>query len=35
MVDGRIVRTGGPEVALELEEGGYADYNGHKELEPA
>lgn len=26
MVDGRIVRTGGAEVALELEEEGYADY---------
>ena len=26
MVDGRIVKTGGPEVALELEEEGYADY---------
>jgi Fe-S cluster assembly ATP-binding protein len=26
MVDGKIVRTGGPEVALELEELGYADY---------
>jgi len=26
MVDGRIVRTGGPEVALELEKEGYADY---------
>ncbi len=26
MVDGRIVRTGGPAVALELEEEGYADY---------
>jgi Fe-S cluster assembly ATP-binding protein len=26
MVDGKIVRTGGPEVALELEEEGYADY---------
>ncbi len=26
MVDGKIVRTGGPEVALELEEQGYADY---------
>ncbi|MBT8398721.1 MAG: Fe-S cluster assembly ATPase SufC [Gemmatimonadetes bacterium] len=26
MVDGRIVKTGGPEVALELEEVGYADY---------
>ena len=26
MVDGKIVRTGGPEVALELEEEGYHDY---------
>jgi Fe-S cluster assembly ATP-binding protein len=26
MVDGKIVMTGGPEVALELEEEGYADY---------
>jgi len=26
MVDGRIVRSGGPEVALELEEGGYEVY---------
>jgi len=26
MVDGKIVRSGGPEVALELEEGGYEDY---------
>jgi Fe-S cluster assembly ATP-binding protein len=26
IVDGRIARTGGPEVALELEEAGYADY---------
>ena len=26
MVDGKIVRTGGPEVALELEELGYSDY---------
>jgi len=32
MVDGRIVKTGGPEIALELEEEGYADY---KEFEPA
>jgi Fe-S cluster assembly ATP-binding protein len=31
MVAGRIVRTGGPEVALELEEEGYADYS--KEFE--
>jgi Fe-S cluster assembly ATP-binding protein len=26
MVGGRIVRSGGPEVALELEEGGYQEY---------
>jgi len=26
MVSGRIVRSGGPEVALELEEQGYADW---------
>lgn len=26
IVDGKIVRTGGPEVALQLEEEGYADY---------
>ncbi len=32
MVDGKIVKTGGPEVALELEEEGYADY---MEFEPA
>jgi len=31
MVAGRIVKTGGPEVALELEEEGYADYS--KEFE--
>jgi Fe-S cluster assembly ATP-binding protein len=31
MVDGRIVRSGGPEVALELEEGGYAEYQGEEE----
>jgi len=28
MVDGKIVKTGGPEVALELEEVGYADFRG-------
>jgi len=27
LVDGRIVRSGGPELALQLEEGGYADIN--------
>jgi Fe-S cluster assembly ATP-binding protein len=32
MVDGRIVKTGGPEVAVQLEEVGYADY---KEFETA
>jgi len=32
MVDGKIVKTGGPEVALQLEEVGYADY---KEFETA
>jgi len=32
MVDGRIVRSGGPEVALQLEEEGYKDW---KETEPA
>ncbi|MFC1660261.1 Fe-S cluster assembly ATPase SufC [Gemmatimonadota bacterium] len=31
MVDGRIVRTGGPEVALELEEEGYKEYEGAAE----
>jgi len=31
MVAGKIVKTGGPEVALELEEAGYADYS--KEFE--
>jgi Fe-S cluster assembly ATP-binding protein len=30
MVDGRIVRTGGAQVALELEEGGYADYREYE-----
>ncbi|RMH21114.1 MAG: Fe-S cluster assembly ATPase SufC [Gemmatimonadetes bacterium] len=34
MVDGRIVRSGGPEVALELEEQGYADWKD-KEQEAA
>jgi Fe-S cluster assembly ATPase SufC len=32
MMDGKIVKTGGPGIALELEEGGYADY---REFEPA
>ncbi|MFC1791211.1 hypothetical protein ACFL0I_01935, partial [Gemmatimonadota bacterium] len=31
MVDGQIVRTGGPEVALELEEEGYAEYREEEE----
>jgi Fe-S cluster assembly ATP-binding protein len=31
MVDGKIVRSGGPEVALELEESGYAEYQGEEE----
>ena len=26
MVDGKIVRSGGPEVALELEADGYSEY---------
>jgi Fe-S cluster assembly ATP-binding protein len=30
MVDGRIVRTGGPEVAVELEAEGYADYREYE-----
>ncbi len=30
MVDGRIVRSGGPEVALDLEEQGYADWKGQE-----
>jgi Fe-S cluster assembly ATP-binding protein len=34
MVDGRIVRTGGPEVALELEEEGYSEW-ADKEAIPA
>ena len=32
MVDGRIVRTGGPEVAVELEEQGYADWKEREEV---
>ena len=31
MVDGRIVRSGGPEVALALEEGGYASWREAEE----
>ena len=31
MVAGKIVRSGGPEVALELEESGYAEYQGEEE----
>jgi Fe-S cluster assembly ATP-binding protein len=34
MVAGRIVRSGGPEVALELEEQGYADWR-EQEVVPA
>src|SRR5262249_20573148 len=30
MVDGRIVESGGPEVALRLEEEGYASWTGEK-----
>jgi Fe-S cluster assembly ATP-binding protein len=26
--DGRVARSGGPELALELEESGYADFGG-------
>ncbi|MGD2070534.1 MAG: Fe-S cluster assembly ATPase SufC [Gemmatimonadota bacterium] len=33
MVDGRIVRSGGPEVALELEESGYAEWKDKEEDE--
>jgi Fe-S cluster assembly ATP-binding protein len=33
MVDGKIVRTGGPEVALELEEQGYADWTESEPVE--
>jgi len=33
MVGGRIVRSGGPEVAIELEEQGYADWKDHDEEE--
>jgi Fe-S cluster assembly ATP-binding protein len=28
MADGRIARSGGPELALELEESGYAEFGG-------
>ena len=28
MADGRIIKTGGPELALEVEENGYADILG-------
>jgi len=34
MVRGKIVRSGGPEVALQLEEGGYAEYQGEEEAVP-
>ena len=30
MANGRIVRSGGPELALELEKSGYADYRGNE-----
>jgi Fe-S cluster assembly ATP-binding protein len=30
MVNGRIVKSGGPEVALALEEEGYKTYEGHE-----
>lgn len=29
MVDGKLVRSGGPEIALELEKGGYRGWTGH------
>jgi Fe-S cluster assembly ATP-binding protein len=35
MVDGRIVRSGGPEVALELEEDGYAEWKEKEAEVPA
>jgi Fe-S cluster assembly ATP-binding protein len=35
MVDGRIVRSGGPDVALQLEEEGYADWKGKEAEVPA
>jgi Fe-S cluster assembly ATP-binding protein len=35
MVDGKIVRTGGPDVALELEEEGYHDYRELESVEGA
>jgi Fe-S cluster assembly ATP-binding protein len=35
MVDGRIVRSGGPEVALELEDMGYAEYQEVEAVEEA
>jgi Fe-S cluster assembly ATPase SufC len=28
MSDGRVARSGGPELALELEESGYAEFGG-------
>ncbi len=34
MVKGKIVKSGGPEVALQLEEGGYKEYQGHEAPEP-
>ena len=35
MADGRIVKSGGPELALELEKSGYAEYRSQAENEPA
>jgi Fe-S cluster assembly ATP-binding protein len=35
MVDGKIVRSGGPEVALELEEQGYSDWKEREEVDDA
>jgi Fe-S cluster assembly ATPase SufC len=34
-VDGRIVRSGGPEVAVQLEEEGYADWTEKEAEVPA
>ena len=35
MADGRIVKSGGPELAMELEKSGYAEYRNQAENEPA
>ena len=35
MVDGKLVRSGGPELALELEEQGYADWREDVSVEVA